>query len=443
MVAGGVAVSVAFPEYIDGCAWRWHSGAVGGPSDEDAGSPSVTWFPVGDAAGDAENGGKGEALVRVTVRRVIGGLAGMAVATALLIAGTGVGSAAAQQGGPGTTPKFKATVLTRPDSATTKAAKPGSATSWSAQAGSAAAMAGAGAAARIGVVQWPSTTSPFGTASVKEGSLGAAWSLSVAPVDPITVAQLMFTGDRIGVVGRYDQAVTGPFAVLEGDLSDPGNDFATVADNVRRGVLAGNRIGVVDSAGRVRVKEGGLWAAWTDEGGDARDVVLAGNRIGVLTADNRLLVKEGSLDAAWSEVASDVGQFAMTQNRIGIVTLSGVASIKEGTIDAGWTTQFTPAWHIEVAGTRIGVLTGFDATATTSYNALDATVPPTFDSHAIVKDGALSASWSDVASSAYRMALTPTRVGIVDGNRHALVKEGALGAAWSDELDQARWVALS
>ncbi|MFC7615140.1 hypothetical protein ACFQV2_18125 [Actinokineospora soli] len=120
----------------------------------------------------------------------------------------------------------------------------------------------------------------------------------------------------------------------------------------------GDRIGVLTTGGDLLVKDGTLYEGWVPQAGGVADFHLAGDRIGIRRTDRTLAVKEGDLYATWTEQIGDVADFDLTPSRIGVVTTGGLATVKEGNLFQQWVNQLGGAADIELAGNRVGVRRG-------------------------------------------------------------------------------------
>jgi hypothetical protein len=183
------------------------------------------------------------------------------------------------------------------------------------------------------------------------------------------------------------------------------------------------RIGVVDTASSVAIKEGGLGAGWVTETSGAAQVALSGTRIGVRYSDGTVAVKDGDLGAGWVTETSGAAEVALSGTRIGVRYSDGTVAVKDGGLGAPWVTETSGVTQLVLSGTRIGVLTT--------------------DGHVLVKDGDLGAAWVTVASGATQVALSGTRIGVRYADGTVAVKDGAVGAPWVTETSGAAAVALS
>jgi len=234
-------------------------------------------------------------------------------------------------------------------------------------------------------------------------------------LDQKSWASVVLAGDRIGVLNTGSTAYA-----KDGSLSA---SWVTQRSGVKQLALSGERVGVLTTDGTAYVREGALNATtWVNEHTSIKQIVLAGDRIGVLTTDGIAYVKDGSLSASWVNVRTGVKQLALSGERVGVLTTDGTVFVKEGGLSAAWVTEHTSIQQIALAGDRIGVVT----TGGIAY----------------VKDGSLSASWVSQRTGVTELALAGERVGVVGTDGNAYVREGALTAAWVTEHSSVRHLAL-
>ena len=180
-------------------------------------------------------------------------------------------------------------------------------------------------------------------------------------------------------------------------------------------VLAGDRIGVLNTGATAYAKDGGLSAAWVTQRAGVKQFALSGERVGVLTTDGTAYVREGALNATtWVTEHTSIQQIALAGDRIGVVTTGGIAYVKDGGLSAAWSTQRTGITELVLAGERVGVVGT--------------------DGNAYVREGALTAAWVTEHSSVRHLALDGTRIGVLRADGVVWVKEGGLSAAWVNEL---------
>jgi hypothetical protein len=183
------------------------------------------------------------------------------------------------------------------------------------------------------------------------------------------------------------------------------------------------RIGVVNTAGGVSVKEGGLDQIWRDEFGDARQVVVDGDRIAVLGNDGIVHVKQGGLDQQWQQEATGIKQVALAGDRIGVLDNNGAVQVKEGDLNQQWKPEATGVKQIALAGDRIAILTT--------------------DGRGVVKAGPLDAGWKDESTGTAQIAVTSNRIGILGTDGAVQVKEGDLDQQWKPEATGIKQISLS
>ena len=97
-------------------------------------------------------------------------------------------------------------------------------------------------------------------------------------------------------------------------VEEEGDRDLLVPDDVE-----GDRVGVLNTAAQVYVKEGGLSTGWVHEVNGAKALVLAGTRVGVVTTADSAYVKDGGLSASWVHEADGVAHLALAGDRVGIV----------------------------------------------------------------------------------------------------------------------------
>jgi hypothetical protein len=258
-------------------------------------------------------------------------------------------------------------------------------------------------------------------------------------------ATVVLAGDRIGVLNTSTTA-----QAKDGGLSAL---WSTQRAGVKQLALSGERVGVLTTDGTAYVREGALNATtWVNVRTGVKQLVLAGDRIGVLSTDGVAYVKDGGLSAGWVTVRTGVKQLALSGERVGVLTTDGTAYVKEGGLSAGWVTALTGAKQLVLAGDRIGVVN----TAGTAYVkdgglsagwvnqragvtdlvlAGDRVGVLTTDGTAFVREGALTATWVTEHSSVRRLALDGKRIGVLRSDGVVWVKEGGLSAAWVNELN--------
>lgn len=201
------------------------------------------------------------------------------------------------------------------------------------------------------------------------------------------------TSNRVAFIKRDDWG----FAA---DGSGTLNQIA-LAGQSQQIVVDGTRIGIVDSAGSVSIKEGPLGATWTKVMGNARWISLSGNRIGVVQTDGSAYVKEGPVDATWTKVTGNAKWMSLSGDRIGIVLNDGSAHVKAGPVTATWTRLMGNVQWMSLSGDRIGVVQT--------------------DGSAYVKAGPVTATWTKVFTGAATIAVSASHIGIVsmDSQGHA------------------------
>jgi hypothetical protein len=153
--------------------------------------------------------------------------------------------------------------------------------------------------------------------------------------DPPTFEHLHLNRTYNGVVTRV---------VLSGQTITPGSIaapkyYVSAGQTGTPPPAASNRIGMVDSYGKLRVKEGDLNASWVDEAGAISAFQLEGNRIAALQGKT-LWVKEG-LNGTWVNEYTDTIAFAMS----GSSQSPAVAKRTDTTPPTTTVTGADDAWH--------------------------------------------------------------------------------------------------
>ena len=255
-----------------------------------------------------------------------------------------------------------------------------------------------------------------GNTYVKEGTVGsAAWVKQYGGVKQIVLA-----GNRIGVLA-YD----GTAYVKDGTLASAA--WVKEYTGVKQIALTSNRIGVLTYDGTAYVKEGGLGTAWAKENVGVQKLVLAGNRIGIIFTSGIATVKDGGLSAAWDQQHTGVTELALTSDRVGVLTSTGTALVKDGALSSdAWATEYAGAKQLGLTGTRIGVIM-----QPPIFSIPENPTPENPPVRALVKEGGLSAAWTEVRNGQIlRLVVDGTRIAVLLKDGTVYVKEGAVGAAW-------------
>ncbi len=145
------------------------------------------------------------------------------------------------------------------------------------------------------------------------------------------------------------------------------------------------------------------------------NAAMTGNNFGVRITS--ILAQSPTLQ---SLIASQGGFHNLAGNRIGVLQ-NGTVFVKEGGLSALWTEVSTGCQQIALAGNRIGVLQ-------------NGTV--------FVKEGGLSAPWTEVSTGCQQIALAGNRIGVLQ-NGTVFVKEGGLSALWTDVSTGCQQIALA
>jgi hypothetical protein len=253
-----------------------------------------------------------------------------------------------------------------------------------------------------------------GNTYVKEGTVGSAtWVKQYGGVKQIVLA-----GTRIGVLA-YD----GTAYVKDGTLSAAWTKMYT---GVKQIALTSNRVGVLTYDGTAYVKEGGLSTAWVKENTGIQKLVLSGTRIGLITTSGTATVKDGGLSAAWDQQHTGVKELALTSNRVGVLTTAGAALVKEGALSSdAWVTEYTGVKQLGLTGTRISIM------QPPNISVPEKPIPENAPGRALVKEGGLSALWTEVQpSDVIRVVVDGTRIAVLLKTGAVYLKEGTLTAPW-------------
>jgi hypothetical protein len=188
------------------------------------------------------------------------------------------------------------------------------------------------------------------------------------------------------------------------------------------------RIGVHFANSKAAVKEGNLFAQWTEvHGGGMARSESHGDMVGVLTPGGDLYVKQGNLFQGWLHMANNVRDFALesTAGRVAVLATDGKVFVKEGGLQGTWVEQATNAREVELSGTYIGVITN--------------------DGKAFVKQDNLWAPWTEQLGNAANLELEAGlgRIAVVRDNGSLVVKEGGLYGAWVEQTTDVKDVDLS
>jgi hypothetical protein len=109
--------------------------------------------------------------------------------------------------------------------------------------------------------------------------------------------------------------------------------------------------------------------------------------------------------------------------RVGVLTTDDHALVKEGALTASWVTEDGGVDQVVVSGSRIGVVT----TGGSAY----------------VKEGGLSAAWVHELDGVQQLVLSGNRIGALTSGGSAYVKDGDLASPWVHQLDGVRQLVLS
>jgi len=254
-------------------------------------------------------------------------------------------------------------------------------------------------------------------------------------------------GARIGVLHSNGDAF-----VSEGRLL---SYMHPVGQKIKKLLVNGDRIGMLDNAGNVWVRNGihgTPWVLMSTAG--ATDFALDGVRVGILYSNQNLYICEGELDpktAQW--VSSSVTNFAMNKNIIAAIqnTNNGSLYVKSGTIGTAWTLMSTGISKVTISDSgRLGTLSingdaaVCDGTAnsnaiwnTVSYGIVDIRLAGNRigvlkAGELYVKDGAYDASWTLESTNVQGFDLCEARIGVCKADGSTFVKDGSLDAGWTN-----------
>lgn len=211
------------------------------------------------------------------------------------------------------------------------------------------------------------------------------------------------TNERVAFIKKDNWAFAADGNGTQNQIAIAGQSQQVVAD--------GSRIGVVDFAGSVSIKEGPIGATWTNVMGNARWISLSGNRIGVVQADGSAYVKEGPVTATWTKVMGDVKWIILSGDRIGVVQADGSAYVKAGPVNATWTKVMGNVQWMSLGGDRIGVVQT--------------------DGSAYVKAGPVTATWTKVFTGASTISVSDSYVGVVAADAQGHINGKISASGWT------------
>lgn len=237
-------------------------------------------------------------------------------------------------------------------------------------------------------------------------------SAFVSPVgltDPVKPAT-----PRLGV--QFDNTSV---HVKEGNLYAPWTEVH--GGGIAKSETHGDMVGVLTTGGDLYVKQGNLYQGWLHMTNNVKDFALesAKGRVAVLGTDGKVFVKEGGLQGTWVEQATNVKEVELSGTYIGVVTNDGKAFVKEDNLWAPWTEQMGGVANLEMeaANGRIAVVRT--------------------DGSLAVKEGGLYASWVEQTTNVKDVDLSGDYLGVVFTNGLASVKQGNLYAGWINQMDGA------
>jgi hypothetical protein len=199
---------------------------------------------------------------------------------------------------------------------------------------------------------------------------------------------------------------------------------------------------VLTSSGAVLAKAGSLTAAWNQESSGVSQIAVAtdstnGPLFGELTSDGEAFATPSLLNTPVHEYtgAQEVAVASDPVNGplIAVLTTGGELLVKEGGLSAAWTDEESGVSQIAVASDPVnGPLIGVVTTA----------------GEALVKEGGLSAAWTDEESGVSQIALASDStdgpvISILTTSGIAYTKEGGLSTAWVHEDTGASQIAVA
>ncbi len=201
----------------------------------------------------------------------------------------------------------------------------------------------------------------------------------------------------------------------------------------------------------------GLTDGWSNEATDATDVTASGQRIAYLNSSGYLYAKDG-VNGSWTaEIQTGtVDQYAVAPNLL-IARQGSTLKGKNGLADA-WSTLATDASNFEASGQRIAYLNssgylyakdGLKATWNTEVTTFTVNQYVTTPDLLIVRSGntlygkgALTDSWSTLATDATDVQAAGTRIAYVDTSGNLKVKDG-LNGSWVTETSSVSQYAVT
>jgi ACT domain-containing protein len=236
---------------------------------------------------------------------------------------------------------------------------------------------------------------------VRDGGLDSKWVYVHDNVKKFVVAK-----NRIAALLNDDT-----LKVKEGGLSAK---WGMTYPNVKSFDVSEKRIGVLLNDGTLRVKEGGMSAKWVNEYGNVKRFKLTDNRIAIQLNDNTLKVKEGGLSAKWGMTYPNVKSFDVSKKRVGALLNDGTLRVKEGGLSAKWVNEHGNVKRFKLTDNRIAIQLN--------------------DNTLKVKEGDLSAKWGMTYPNVKSFDLSKKRVGVLLNDGTLRVKEGGLSEKWVDQF---------
>ena len=246
--------------------------------------------------------------------------------------------------------------------------------------------------------------------------------------------------DRIGVINSASEVL-----VKDGGLSAEWVNLASGASKLQ---LDAFRVGILVGS-NLYVKEGDLTSIWKHLMGSVKDFQILNNRIAVLTTGGDLYIKDEGLSGAWKHMANGIADFQLEGNRVAVRTTGNELYVKEGALTALWVSEIGNVSDFYLEDKRIAVKIG--ATLYVKDGALNAEWKNLIsnvkefdldnkrvgvvltDGTAYVKDGSISANWVNEYSGVKSLQLEGNRIGVLTNSNVLLVKEGSLSANWVEE----------
>ncbi|HSB00468.1 MAG TPA: M23 family metallopeptidase [Anaerolineales bacterium] len=189
-------------------------------------------------------------------------------------------------------------------------------------------------------------------------------------------------------------------------------NWVALGSHVAEFQVSEKRVGVLETNGIFKFKEGGLQEEWAIQASAVRSFSISAHRVGALTKDGDLMIKEGSLESNWLTVAQDVKAFQLLDSRIAIVDRKGNFFVQEGMTTEEWQPMGTKVRAFQLAGTRVAIVDE--------------------NGDLLVNDGNLRAEWVLQADHVRHFQIADNRIVILDKDGTWKIKEGDLYQDWKE-----------